>query len=58
MPTIKLPEESQHNDMVKKVDAMIREITKAPSMTASTRALGLRPSILIGDHQELAHMMA
>ena len=58
MPTIKLPEESQHNDMVKKVDAMIREISKAPNMSASTRALGLRPSILIGDHQELAHIMA
>jgi alkylhydroperoxidase family enzyme len=58
MPTIKLPEESQHNDMVKKVDAMIREISKAPSMTALSRALGLRPSILIGDHQELAHIMA
>jgi alkylhydroperoxidase/carboxymuconolactone decarboxylase family protein YurZ len=58
MPTIKLPEESQHNDMVKKVDAMIREISKAPSMTASTRALSLRPSILIGDHEELAHIMA
>ena len=58
MPTIKLPEESQHNDMVKKVDTMIREITKAPNMTASSRALGLRPSILIGDHQELAHIMA
>jgi alkylhydroperoxidase family enzyme len=58
MPTIKLPEESQHNDMVKKVDAMIREISKAPNMTASTRALGLRPSILIGEHQELAHIMA
>ena len=28
MPTIKLPEESQHNDMVKKVDAMIREISR------------------------------
>ncbi|MGH2492040.1 MAG: hypothetical protein ACRDF9_11065 [Candidatus Limnocylindria bacterium] len=58
MPTIKLPEESEHNDMVKKVDAMIREISKAPNMTASSRALGLRPSILIGDHQELAHIMA
>lgn len=58
MPTIKLPEESEHNDMVKKVDAMIREITKTPAMTASTRALGLRPSILIGDQQELAHIMA
>jgi len=58
MPTIKLPEESQHNEMVKKVDAMIREISKAPNMTAATRALGLRPSILIGEHQELAHIMA
>ena len=58
MPTIKLPEESEHNDMVKKVDAMIREISKAPNMTALSRALGLRPSILIGDHQELAHIMA
>ena len=58
MPTIKLPEESEHTDMVKKVDAMIREITKSPTMSASTRALGLRPSILIGDHQELAHIMA
>jgi alkylhydroperoxidase family enzyme len=58
MPTIKLPEESEHNDMVKKVDAMIREISKSPNMTASSRALGLRPSILIGEHQELAHIMA
>ena len=58
MATIKLPEESQHNDMVKKVDAMIREISKSPSMSAATRALGLRPSILIGEHQELAHIMA
>ncbi|MEX2047059.1 MAG: carboxymuconolactone decarboxylase family protein [Chloroflexota bacterium] len=58
MATIKLPEEAEHNDMVKKVDAMIREISKAPNMTAPTRALGLRPSILIGDHQELAHIMA
>lgn len=58
MPTIKLPEEAQHNDMVKKVDAMIREISKAPSMTSSTRALGLRPSLLIGEHEELAHIMA
>jgi alkylhydroperoxidase/carboxymuconolactone decarboxylase family protein YurZ len=58
MPTIKLPEESEHNDMVKKVDAMIREISKAPNMSASTRALGLRPSLLMGDHQELAHIMA
>jgi alkylhydroperoxidase family enzyme len=58
MPTIKLPEESEHNDMVKKVDVMIREISKAPNMTASSRALGLRPSILIGEHQELAHIMS
>jgi alkylhydroperoxidase/carboxymuconolactone decarboxylase family protein YurZ len=58
MPTIKLPEESQHNDMVKKVDAMIREISKAPNMTASTRALGMRPSLLMGEHEELAHIMA
>jgi alkylhydroperoxidase/carboxymuconolactone decarboxylase family protein YurZ len=58
MPTIKLPEESEHSDMVKKVDAMIREITKSPNMTPSSRALGLRPSILGGEHQELAHIMA
>ena len=58
MPTIRLPEESEHGDMVKKVDAMIREISKSPSMSAATRALGLRPSILIGEHQELAHIMA
>jgi alkylhydroperoxidase/carboxymuconolactone decarboxylase family protein YurZ len=37
---------------------MIREISKAPSMTASTRALGLRPSLLIGEHEELTHIMA
>jgi alkylhydroperoxidase family enzyme len=58
MPTIKLPGEAEHNAMVKKVDAMIREITKSPTMTQSTRALGLRPSILIGEEQELAHIMA
>ncbi len=58
MPTIKLPEESEHSDMVKKVDAMIREISKAPNMTPSSRALGLRPSILMGDHAELTHVMA
>ncbi len=58
MPTIRLPEESEHGDMVKKIDAMIREISKATTMTPSTRALGLRPSILIGNHQELAHVMA
>jgi len=44
--------------MVKKVDAMIREISKAPAMTPTSRALGLRPSILIGNHAELAHVMA
>jgi AhpD family alkylhydroperoxidase len=58
MPTIRLPEESEHGDMVKKIDGMIREISKAPAMTPSTRALGLRPSILMGNHQELAHVMA
>jgi alkylhydroperoxidase/carboxymuconolactone decarboxylase family protein YurZ len=58
MPTIRLPEESAHGDMVRKIDTMIREISKAPAMTPSTRALGLRPSILIGNHQELAHVMA
>jgi AhpD family alkylhydroperoxidase len=58
MPTIRLPEESEHSDMVKKVDLMIREISKATSMTPSSRALGLRPSILMGNHQELALVMA
>jgi alkylhydroperoxidase/carboxymuconolactone decarboxylase family protein YurZ len=58
MPTIRLPEESEHGDMVKKVDAMIREVSKATTMTPSTRALGLRPSILMGNYQELAHVMA
>jgi alkylhydroperoxidase/carboxymuconolactone decarboxylase family protein YurZ len=58
MPTIRLPEESEHGDMVKKIDAMIREISKATAMTPSSRALGLRPSILMGNHQELAHVMA
>jgi len=58
MPTIRLPEESEHGDMVRKIDAMIREISKASAMTPSSRALGLRPSILIINHQELAHVMA
>ncbi|HZP96842.1 MAG TPA: carboxymuconolactone decarboxylase family protein [Candidatus Limnocylindria bacterium] len=58
MPTIRLPDASEHGDMVRKIDAMIREISKAPAMTPSTRALGLRPSILMGNHQELAHVMA
>lgn len=58
MPTIRLPEESEHGDMVRKIDGMIREISKAPAMTPSSRALGLRPSILMGNHQELAHVMA
>ncbi len=58
MPTIKLPEEAEHSEIVKKIDAMIRELSKAPAMTPSTRALGLRPSILMGNHQELAHVMA
>jgi alkylhydroperoxidase/carboxymuconolactone decarboxylase family protein YurZ len=58
MPTIRLPEESEHGDMVKKIDTMIRELSKAPHMTPTSRALGLRPSILMGNHQELAHVMA
>ena len=58
MPTIKLPEESQHSEMVRKLDTMIRELSKAPAMTPSTRALGLRPALLIVNHQELAHVMA
>jgi alkylhydroperoxidase/carboxymuconolactone decarboxylase family protein YurZ len=58
MPTIRVPEESEHGDMVKKIDGMIREISKAPAMTPSSRVLGLRPSILMGNHQELAHVMA
>ena len=37
MPTIRLPEESEHGEMVKKVDAMIREISKAPAMTPTSR---------------------
>src|SRR5438552_14065929 len=40
------------------MDAMIRELSKAPAMTPSTRALGLRPSLLMVNHQELAHVMA
>src|SRR2546428_1597016 len=58
MPTIRIPEESQHSEMVRKIDAMIRELSKAPAMTPSTRALGLRPSLLMINHQELAHVMA
>lgn len=58
MATIKLPEESEHGEVVRKIDAMIRELSKAPAMTQSTRALGLRPSILMVNHQELAHVMA
>ncbi len=58
MPTIRLPDENEHGEMVKKIDSMIREISKASAMTPSTRALGLRPSILMGNHQELAHVMA
>jgi hypothetical protein len=42
MPTIRLPEESEHNEMVRKIDSMLREITKAPAMTQSARAQGLR----------------
>ncbi len=58
MPTIRLPDASEHGEMVRKIDSMIREISKASAMTPSTRALGLRPAILMGNHQELAHVMA
>lgn len=58
MPTIRLPEETEHPEMVRKIDAMIREISKAQTMTPSSRALGLRPSILIVNHEELSHVMA
>src|SRR5438552_12213589 len=58
MPTIKLPEESQHSESVRKLDQMIRELSKAPAMTPSTRALGLRPGILMVNHQELGEVMA
>jgi len=58
MPTVRLPEESEHSELVRKVDAMLREITKAPAMTQSARAQGLRPSILMITQAELAHVMA
>lgn len=58
MPTIRLPEEAEHGEMVRKIDAMIREVSKAGAMTPTSRALGLRPSILISSQQELAHVMA
>src|SRR5260370_34203820 len=58
MPTVRLPEESEHSELVRKVDAMLREITKAPAMTQSARAQGLRPSILMVTQAELAHVMA
>ena len=58
MPTVRLPEASDHSDMVRKIDAMLREITKAPAMTQSARAQGLRPSVLLVTQQELAHVMA
>ena len=58
MPTVRLPEESEHGEMVRKIDTMLREITKAPAMTQSARAQGLRPSILMLTQAELAHVMA
>ena len=58
MPTVRLPEESEHNEIVRKIDSMLREITKAPAMTQSVRAQGLRPSILMITQAELAHVMA
>lgn len=58
MPTIRLPEEAEHSEMVRTIDGVIRDITKAPAMTQSSRAQGLRPSILIVAQAELAHVMA
>ena len=58
MPTIRLPEESEHSEMVRKIDGMLREITKAPAMTQSARAQGLRPQILMVTQAELAQVMA
>jgi len=58
MPTIRLPEEAEHGDMVKKIDALIRELSKAQGMTASTRARGLRPTLLTVNYHEFAHVMA
>ncbi len=58
MPTVKLPEESELSEMVRKIDEMMREITKAPAMTQSARAQGLRPAILMVTQAELAHVMA
>ncbi|HEX9494387.1 MAG TPA: carboxymuconolactone decarboxylase family protein [Candidatus Limnocylindria bacterium] len=58
MPTIKLPEEAEHSEMVRKIDAMLRDITKAPAMTQSARAQGLRPQILMVTQAELTHVMA
>jgi alkylhydroperoxidase/carboxymuconolactone decarboxylase family protein YurZ len=58
MPTIRVPEEAEHGDMVKKIDALIRELSKAQGMTASTRALGLRPTLLTVNYHEFAHVMA
>jgi alkylhydroperoxidase/carboxymuconolactone decarboxylase family protein YurZ len=58
MPTIRLPEESEHSELVRKIDTMLREITKAPAMTQGTRAQAMRPSILMITQAELAHVMA
>ena len=58
MPTVRLPEEREHGEMVRKIDGLLREITKAPAMTQSARAQGLRPSVLMITQQELAHVMA
>ena len=43
MPTVRLPEESEHSEMVRKIDSILREITGAGDIQ-STRAQGLRPS--------------
>lgn len=58
MPTIRLPEEHEHSEQVRKIDSMLREYSHSPTMTQSTRAQGLRPSVLLITQQELAYVMA
>jgi len=58
LPTIRLPEDHEHSEQVRKLDAMLREISHAPAMTPSTRAQSLRPPILLLTQKELSYVMA
>ncbi len=58
MPVIRLPTEAEHGELVRKLDAIIRQHSGATSMTAFVRAAGLRPLFLLGTVEELAHVMA